>query len=434
MPETKLVPQGPTDVAGLSYPLPQDLEQTQEVATAIARGLRRASRQARTPSVIVKGGAGFRARKGDRAFRLGVISSFIAFVIAPFLVASIYWGLIASDQYSTQMKFTIHAGEKSPLDSLGGMIGGGMLGGGAGSQDTQIVADFIRSRAMVDALQDSLNLKRIYSYPEADYFSRFNPSKPVEDLEKYWRKRVDVKVESLSGIVAVDVRAFTPEDSRALGTKILELSEKLVNDISMRARRDAVTQAKIELARAEDELQATTATMRDTRNSEGVLDAGAAAEAIDRIVGALKLELSKLEQDLASQGDAGENSPQSRVLQSRAGALKAQIADYNKQIASLGKASGGPSMADRMSTLSRKQIDLDLARQRYAMAAAIYENARVDLETQHSYLAVSLRPSLAEKAMYPRRWWEWSIIVLPAIVGWALLVAIAFLVRDHMAK
>jgi len=332
------------------------------------------------------------------------------------------------------MKFTIHAGEKSPLDSLGGMIGGGMLGGGAGSQDTQIVADFIRSRAMVDALQDSLNLRRIYSYPEADYFSRFNPSKPVEDLEKYWRKRVDVKVESLSGIVAVDVRAFTPEDSRALGTKILELSEKLVNDISMRARRDAVAQAKIELARAENELQATTATMRDTRNSEGVLDAGAAAEAIDKIVGALKLELSKLEQDLASQGDAGENSPQSRVLQSRAGALKAQIADYNKQIASLGKASGGPSMADRMSMLSRKQIDLDLARQRYAMAAAIYENARVDLETQHSYLAVSLRPSLAEKAMYPRRWWEWSIIVLPAIVGWALLVAIAFLVRDHMAK
>jgi capsular polysaccharide transport system permease protein len=434
MPETKRAPQRTTDVVGLSYNLPENLEQTQKVATAIARGLRRASRQARTPSVIVKGSAGARSRKGDRAFRLGIIGSFIAFVFVPLIVASFYWGLIASDQYSTQIKFTIHAGEKSTLDSLGGKLGGGMLGGGAGSQDTEIVADFIRSRAMVDALQSSLNLREIYAYPEADYFSRFNPSKPVEDLEKYWRKRVDVKVESLSNILSVDVRAFKPEDSRNLGLKILELSEKLINDISMRARRDAVTQAKAELARAEEDLQAATAAMRDTRNTEGILDAGAAAESIEKIVSALKLELSKLEQDLASQGDAGQDSPQSRVLRSRANALKSQIANYDQQIASLEKASSGPSMADRMSTLSRKQIDLDLARQRYATAAIVYENARLDLETQHSYLAVSLKPSLAEKAMYPRRWWEWSIIVIPAMVGWVVIIAIAFLVRDHMAK
>lgn len=434
MPETKLVPQSQTDVAAPPSRLPRNLEQTQEVAVSISRALRRASRQARTPSVIVKGGAGFRARKGERAFRLGIIASFAVFVIAPLILVSLYWGAIASDQYSTQMKFTIRAGEKSPLDSLGGMLGGGLLGGGAGSQDAQIIADYIRSRAMVDALQDSLNIRRIFAYPGADYFSRFKPSDPVEDLEKYWRKRVDVKVEGLSGIVAVDVRAFTPEDSKALGAKILELSEKLVNDMSTRARRDAVAQAKSELTRAEDDLRTATAAMRDTRNTEGVLDAGAAAEAIEKIVTALKMDLSKLEQDLASQGDAGWDSPQSRVLHSRVSALKSQIEEYNKQIASFGRAPGDSSMADRMSTLSRKQIDLDLARQRYAMASVVYENARVDLETQHSYLAVSLRPSLAEKAMYPRRWWEWSIIVIPAILGWAALIAIAFLVRDHMAK
>jgi capsular polysaccharide transport system permease protein len=428
MPETSLVPQSQTDAATL--PLPQSPEQTRDIATAISRALRRGARQARAPSVIVSGGAGFRARKGDRAFRLGVMASFVAFVLAPIAIASIYWGLVASNQYSTQMKFTIRAGESSPLDSLGGMLGIST----SHAQDTQIIADFIRSRAMVDALQKSLNLRRIYAWPGADYFSRFDPTDPVEDLEKYWRKRVDVKVEALSGILSVDVRAFTPQESQALGAKILELSENLVNDISTRARRDAVAQAKTEMARAEERLQAATAAMRESRNSEGVLDAGAAAEAINKLVTALRMELSRLELDLASQGAAGLDSPQSRVLQSRAAALKAQIADYSRQIAGLGKAPGDSSMADRMSVLSRKQIDLDLARQQYAMASAVYENARVDLETQHSYLAVSLRPTLAEKALYPRRWWEWSIIVIPAIIGWAALVAIAFLVRDHMAK
>ena len=85
------------------------------------------------------------------------------------------------------------------------------LGASQQSQDTQIVADYIRSRAMVEALGKSLDLRQIYSRDDADYFSRFDRTDSIEDLEKYWRKRVDVKIETLSGIVSVDVRAFTPK-------------------------------------------------------------------------------------------------------------------------------------------------------------------------------------------------------------------------------
>ena len=45
-----------------------------------------------------------------------------------------------------------------------------------------------------------------------------------------------------------------------------------------------------------------------------------------------------------------------------------------------------------------------------------------------------LKPTLAETSTYPRRWWEWSIVVGPLVLGWGLLVALAFLVRDNMAK
>jgi capsular polysaccharide transport system permease protein len=64
----------------------------------------------------------------------------------------------------------------------------------------------------------------------------------------------------------------------------------------------------------------------------------------------------------------------------------------------------------------------------------MFENARVDLETQRAYLVSFLRPTLAEKSLYPRRWIEWGIIVAPATIGWLALIAVAFLVRDHMAK
>lgn len=91
-------------------------------------------------------------------------------------------------------------------------------------------------------------------------------------------------------------------------------------------------------------------------------------------------------------------------------------------------------MATRLSLLSRRQTDLDLARQNYAQASATFENARVDLETQHAYLVTSMRPILAQKSTYPRRWWEWSIVVFPCLLGWAIFVGIAFLIRNNMAK
>lgn len=409
--------------------MPATLHEAREVAANVSRALRRAARQARAPASIISGGAGLRGRKGDKAFRIGIIASFCVIFLGALVVASVYWGLLASRQYSTELKFSIRTGQASPLDALGGLFG---LGASQQSQDTQIVADYIKSRAMVEALDKALDLRRIYARSGGDYFSRFDADEKVEELEKYWRKRIDVKIETVSGIVDVNVRAFTPEDSLALSEKILSLSETLVNDLSTRSRRDALATSRGELDRAEKRLQDATAAMRDARNAEGVLDAKAAAESLDKVVSALRLDKARLEQDLATLPPDRSVSPTARVTETRIAAIDKQIDEYNRQIAS--NRTRGGSMADRLGELSRHQTELDLARQQYAQSSAIYQNARVNLETQQAYLVTSLRPTLAQYATYPRRWWEWSIIVFPALLIWSVLAAIAFLVRDNMAK
>lgn len=410
--------------------VPASLAEAQQIAETVSRSLRRAARAARAPVSIVSGGGGARLRKGDRAFRLGIIISFVVMFVVPLFGESVYWGLIASKQYSTEIKFAIRAGQSSPLDALGGLFG---LGASQQGQDTQIVADYIRSRSMVEELEKNINIRTIFSYRNADYFSRFDPKDTLEELEKYWRKRVDVKVERISGIIYVDVRAFTPADSLSIGNQILGLSEALVNGLSTRSRRDALGDSRTELDRAERRLKAATDAMRDVRNAEGVLDAKAAAEALDKVVATLRLERAKLEQDLASQSNPSIDSPPARVLRARIAAISGQIDDYNRQIAGVQNRAGG-SMADRLGQLSRQQVELDLARQQYAQAAAIFQNARVNLETQQAYLVTSMRPTIAQDSTYPRRWWEWSIVVIPSLILWAIAAALAFLVRDNMAK
>jgi capsular polysaccharide transport system permease protein len=401
-------------------------------AKSISRALRRAANKSRAPTSVIAGGGGFQARRGDRAFRLGVLASFAAFVIAPFLVASIYWGLIASKQYVTETKFALRAGEASSLD----LLSGGAMGSQASQQmqDAQVLVNFIRSRSMIEALDRKVGLRAMFSRSGVDYFSSFDPEDSVEELEKYWKRRIDASLDMMSGIISVNVRAFTPRDSLTIAQNVTDLSERLVNELSTRSRRDALAQARTELTRAEEQLKNATGSMRDARNTEGVLDAPAAAEAINKLITTLRLELAATQEDLALHSDsATSDSPQARLLTARVQSLKSQIDEYSTQIAGGGERGEG-SLAQRAGVLSMHQIELDLARQRYALAASMFENARVDLETQRAYLVSFLRPTLAEKSLYPRRWIEWGIIVAPATIGWLALVAVAFLVRDHMAK
>jgi capsular polysaccharide transport system permease protein len=316
------------------------------------------------------------------------------------------------------------------LDALSGLTGSS---GSQQAQDSEIIGDYARSRTMVESLDKEVDLRRVFSRDDVDYFSRFKSSKPIEDLVRYWRKRVDTKYDKMSGIITLEVRAFTAEDSLMLADKILEHCERLVNDLSQRSRRDALQQAQTELQRAEAQLKGATSNMREARNSEGVLDATVEAEALSKLVSVLRLELVRAQQQVAGQGDGvSADAPQVRVLNSRIQILQDQIAKYASQIAD--KNQGGESLADRKSTLDLKQTDLSIAMQRYIIASAAFENARVDLETQKAYLSAFIKPMLAVKATYPRRWWEWFLIAGPALLVWTLLTAVAYLVRDYMAK
>jgi capsular polysaccharide transport system permease protein len=413
--------------------MPVKVDDPRALRESISRALRRNARKARAPAAIISGGAGFQARKGARAFRMGLIASFVVVVLLPFLAASTYWGLMASDQYVTETKFSLRSAESSPLDMLGGMMG---APASQSAQDAQIILNYIKSRTMVEALNQALDLRRIYSRPDVDYFSRFKKGDAIEDLVKYVKKRMDVSIEPLSGIIHLEIRAFTPEDSLALTKKAIDFSESLVNDLSTRARKDSFRLAQSELTRAEDRLRTATEQMREVRDKQGVLDATAAAEAITKVITTLRIELSHAEESLATlaSGTSNPDAPQVRILNARIASLKNQIEDYTRQIAGGGKDSGAESMADRLGALSRQQVELDLARQQYVLASANFESARLGLETQNAYLVSFLRPALAEKSTYPRRWWEWAIVVVPALVIWALLSGVAFVVRDFMAK
>jgi capsular polysaccharide transport system permease protein len=86
-----------------------------------------------------------------------------------------------------------------------------------------------------------------------------------------------------------------------------------------------------------------------------------------------------------------------------------------------------------MSRFDRLQLERDIAEKQYAAAAAAFEAARVQLESQQVYLATFLQPVLPQEALYPRRWWLLSIVVVACLALWGSIIGIGVLVRNYIA-
>jgi capsular polysaccharide transport system permease protein len=196
----------------------------------------------------------------------------LALFVLPMMIATLYYGLIAADQYASEARFVVRS-----LSSGGGIasLGLGASGsnntpmvasnqglGRATSDDTYSVNEYIRSRDAVDRLERDDDLRAILARPEGDFINRYPnlwTRNNKETLYRHYRKLVDVEVQSDSGISVLEVRAFQPEDAQALARALLAHAEELVNKLNLRAREDAVKFASEVVQKAED---------RITRNGE----------------------------------------------------------------------------------------------------------------------------------------------------------------------
>ena len=118
---------------------------------------------------------------------------------------------------------------------------GGFFGNAAPSPvgvDSYAVVQYIGSRDIIDDVSKSLDLRAMFSRPEADWPARLRLPTTIEELVRYWKGQVDGFFDVTNGTVTVKARAFTPEDALNLAQAILSSSERLVNELSARARRD----------------------------------------------------------------------------------------------------------------------------------------------------------------------------------------------------
>jgi capsular polysaccharide transport system permease protein len=359
----------------------------------------------------------------------GINGLFVLAVVIPTLVSAIYFGFIASDVYISESRFVVRSPQKQAPTGLGALLQG--AGFSRSEDDTYTVHDFILSRDALKELEKEFQLSRAFGGAQVDRFARFagiDPDDSFEALHRYYQKRVTLEVDAVSSITVLRASAFDAEHARQMNEKLLELSERLVNQLNDRGRQDMVRFAAAEVATAENNARAATLAISKFRAQKGVFDPERQSTLQLQLVSKLQDELIATKTQLAQIRELTQYNPQIPALQNKLETLQQEIRSE------LAKVAGGDrSLSNQSADFERLALDRAFADRQLSAALTSLELARNDAARKQLYLERIVQPSLPDVAQEPRRLRSVVATFLFSVILWGILSMLLASVREHQA-
>jgi len=356
---------------------------------------------------------------------------FVLLVILPFVASSLYYAFIASDQYVAEARFAVRAvsgasdnGDSS--DSSGG--GASALNMRSASQDAYVVTSFIHSTEILKRIGTKLDYRSMFTKQDADFLTRFRASQSDEEFLKYWNDHVTAYIDVTSGIITLKVRTFAPDDSVKLADAIIDESEKLINELSERARSDIVRSMKADVEKSGKAYGDTLIALNQFQNASGLLSPQTQAKNSGTLLTGLLAQKMEFETRLfVMRQSNAENSPTYQQLNLAKDSLDTQIDKMKAELTGPENASLAKALLD----YSRLDTDRMIAEKLYESSQKNYDAVLAEALRKTLYLAVFVKPVLPEESIFPRRVSTPLIILLALLVTWATLSLIWASVEDH---
>lgn len=352
---------------------------------------------------------------------------FLLVVALPVLLGALYFGFMAQDRYVSHAIVTVRRANQDAMATSGlALLIAGT--GGTSHEDTLVLREYLHSLGLMRQLDDELKLREHFSEAGLDPFYRLWPQASQEWMLAYWRSRVDVQLDEISGLLSLHVEGFQPEFARTVNAALLKACEGFVNGVSQRMAQEQMGFAQNELDRATQKLQVARAALLSFQTAHQMLDPVAQAQASGVLTAELKAQLAKVEAELgAKRAYLNEDTAEIASLRSQAGALRAQIA----------RESGG---ATRTGSGALNQLAVEFhelkaragfAEEAYKAAFAAVENTRVEAARKVRSLVVVEAPTLAQRAEYPRRIYNLATLVVVCLMVFVIVRLVLATVREH---
>ncbi|GAQ30110.1 MULTISPECIES: hypothetical protein [Ralstonia] len=352
---------------------------------------------------------------------------FLGTVVVPTVLASVYFGFIASDIYVSESRFVVRSPQRqSQSGSLSALLQG--TGFSRAQDDTYPVIDYIESRDALKELNQGNYILDAYGN-RGDLLSRFlrQFDDSFESLWKYYNKRVvAVEFDTTSAITTLQVRSFTSQDAVKINESLLELSEHLINRMNERAAKDMVQFARGEVETATSKAKDAAAALAAYRKSNTVFDPERQSALQLQQVTTLQAQLFSAQTQLSQLQAIAPQNPQIPVLKTNIAAVEKQI-----QEATGGVTGGKGSLSDKAANYTRLQLDSQFADKQLASAMTALESARAEAQRKQLYLERLVQPNQPDVAIEPRRLKRIFEVFALGMIAWGVLSLLVTGVREH---
>ncbi|WP_346913526.1 RkpR, polysaccharide export protein [uncultured Roseibium sp.] len=367
-----------------------------------------------------------------------MVATFVLFVAVPSAVVSVYMIFFASDQYQSSASFAVRNSSSTggATDLLGLVM---QSGADTTVSNSYILNDYLQSQPFLEDVMNNFDMDRIYSSSDWDWWFRMGTDLPVEAKLKYWKSKIETKYDQASGIIVVDLIAFTPEDAQNIMAFIVQKSEDLINNLSESARRQSLKSAQESLATAEVRLRTVRRQLLTYRETAQEISPEDNAKLAFQMIGELESQITTKQTTLKTlDGYLDPKSPRMAMLRQEIKGLQKQLDTERQRLggganapAAAADSSTDNSIPYRIGSYSDLELEKQFAEEYYTTALAGLEKAKAEAAARELYLATFIPPTLPQYAQYPKRF-IYIICTFLLLAGIWLFGALTFYnIRDR---
>jgi len=358
-----------------------------------------------------------------------ILKSLLTVVGIPTLLASIYYGIFASDIYVSEAKFAVRA-VQGATNSTGLTA---LLAGTAptsGGQDSMVVVEYSKSHDMLAGVQSEVDLLGHYSSRDIDRLSRLKKDASGQEQLDYFMDHVVLRRDIMSDVITLKVRAFDPNMAQLIAKRTIELNERVINTLSNRMEEDAMTSALREIENAEVRLRNAALAMASFRSDHDSFSPQEESSALFSRVASIEARLTDTRAQLTEKrAFMRESAPEIVSLKNRANALERQLRIEKSRATGNGEQAIGGLMTEYQPLL----LEEEMARQQYASTLSSLELARLDAAQQKQYLVTFVQPSLPTEASEPRRLKKIVIIMVYSFLAYLIFGLLWAALKEHLS-
>lgn len=356
-----------------------------------------------------------------------IVYQFVVIVLAPTLLASLYYGLIASRQYVSHSEYIVRGVDSHRSAGISALLN--TFGISRAADETSAIESFLKSRDLVSKLNARVNLRAVYSTDKADRLSRyprFWQSDTFESLYTYMQDFILVTQDPTTGVTKLDISAFDPDKAKLIADNMLALASDMSNSLNKTAQIDTVDTADKEVASARENVVSTQKELTELRNRELLLDPLSFAAQVLQGIAKLSLDRAEIETQIDQSERLSPTNPSLPALKARQEALEDKIHDERSELAG-----GNAALADKMGAYDHLTLLRTLADKRYGSALLSLQAAQADAERKRVYIEGIVEPNLPDDDTRPERIRNILSVFVITFMAYSILWILSVGSKDH---